>query len=252
MLGGKRIFILSAMVLTAGLLAGCAGTRTAGLRTHFVQFSEQQKGEYLAAKPGVYRIQEGDEISIFFSYIEDMNQKGVIVLSDGSLTLPGIDRVVVAGCTISEVDSLITSMYAKRYRNPDVSVIVESTIGRNVYVLGEVNDPGLHPVPSGGISILSAIGAAGGFSEDAEKSNTVLIRMSEHGYTCQEIDLSRFHTLEGVSYTGVGLEAYDVIYVPRSKVGDFAYFSSTILAGILDITNIISDVRYIESGTYGR
>ena len=252
MFGGKRFNELSAAVAAVVVLAGCAGSRTAELRTNFVRFNDQQRSEYLAAKPGEYRIQEGDQLALVFSYLEDLNQLGIIVLSDGSVTLPGIDRMVVAGRTISEVDSLITSRYADRYRNPDLSVLVEETVGRKVYVLGEVRDPGLHPVPFGGIGILSAIGAAGGFTEDAMRSNTVLVRLNEEGYICQEIDLSRFHTVEGISYTGVGLEAYDVIYVPRSRMGDFAYFSNTILAGILDITGIISDVRYIESGGFGR
>lgn len=249
---GKRISALAAAIAAMAVLVGCAGMRTASVRTHFVSFNDEQRSAYEAAKPKEYRLQEGDQISIFFSYIEDMNQSAISVLPDGSLSLPGIDRVVVAGLTISEVDSLITSEYAKRYRNPDVSVIVEESVGRKVYVLGEVRDPGLHNVPSGGISILGAIGAAGGFTDDAKKSSTILVHIDDDGYTCQEIDMSRFHTLEGVSYTSLSLEAYDVVYVPRSRVGDFAYFSSTILSGVLDITNIISDVSYIRTGTYGR
>ena len=252
MLGGKRFFALSAAVAAVVALSGCASTPTASLRTHFVEFNDQQRSEYQAAKPKEYRLQEGDLLALIFTYIEDLNQHDIVVLSDGSVTLPGIDRVVVAGLTISEADSLITSRYAKSFRNPDLTVLVEQTVGRKVYVLGEVMNPGLYPVPYGGIGILSAIGEAGGFTEDAKTSNTVLVRISEQGYICQEIDLSRFHTVEGVSLTGVGLETYDVIYVPRSRAGDFAYFSNTILAGILDITSIISDVKIIDSGYYRR
>lgn len=233
-------------------MTGCASAPVAELRTHFVEFDAKQKGEYLAALPGEYRIQEGDRLAVVFSYLEEQNRGSIIVLPDGSVTLPGIDRVVLAGHTISEADDIITSEYGKTFRNPDLSVIIENTVGRQVYVVGEVVRPGLYPVPHGGIGILSAIGAAGGFTDDAKRSNTVLVRMTPEGYYCQEIDLSRFYTVEGVSYTGVGLESYDVIYVPRSRTGDFAYFSTKLLGSIGSITRIISDVRYIESGARWR
>lgn len=243
---------MSAALTATVVLMGCAGTRTAGLRSHFVEFDDQQRSEYQTAKPGEYQIQEGDKLAVVFSYIEDLNQRELIVLSDGSVTLPGIDRVVVAGRTVTEADSIITSKYAESYKNPDLSILVEETQGRRVYVMGEVIKPGLYSVPHGGIDILSAIGAAGGFNKDAKKSNTVLVRMTEDGYFCQEIDLSHFQTIAGISSVGVNLETYDVIYVPRSRIGDFSYFSTEVLGGILNITRIVSDVRYIESGLYRR
>jgi protein involved in polysaccharide export with SLBB domain len=247
---GKRFIAISAAVAATSILAGCAGTRGQGLRSHFVEFDDQQRSEYAAAQPGEYRIQEGDQLVVVFPFIEELKERKTVVLSDGSVTLPGIDRVVLAGLTLTAADSLVTAMYGKSYRDPVLSLLVDESVGRRVYVLGEVAHPGLYPVPYGGIGILSAIAAAGGFTEDARKSNTVLVRLEQDGYLCQEIDLSRFHTVEGVVNTGVPLETYDVIYVPRSKIGDFAYFSDKVLDGILNITQIVSDVRYIESGSY--
>ena len=62
MSAGKRFITLSIVVAAVIAVSGCAGTRTAGLRTRFVEFDDQQRGEYEAAKPGEYRIQEGDKI----------------------------------------------------------------------------------------------------------------------------------------------------------------------------------------------
>jgi protein involved in polysaccharide export with SLBB domain len=252
MIACNKYITLSVLLVIATLLIGCAGTRTAGLRNHFVEYNEQQKSEYSAAKPGEYRIQDGDVLTLIFTYLDDMNLNRIIVLSDGSVSLPMIDRVVLAGLTISEADSVVTARFAENFKNPDLAIIVEESVGRQVYVLGEVNKPGLQPVPYGGISILSAISSAGGFTDDAKKSNTILVRMSDSGYLCQEIDLSKFHTIEGISYTGVSLESYDVIYVPRSRIGNFVYFSDTVLSSMLNITRIISDVRFIDSGVYRR
>lgn len=247
-----RLMMLTAAVATMAALVGCAGSGSDVLRTAFVEYDAQQQSEYQSAKFGEYRIQEGDELAVVFSYLDDLNQQGVKVLPDGSVTLPGIDRVVVMGRTVSQADSLITSRYAEKYRSPDLSVLVEESVGRMVYVLGEVHHPGLHPVPNGGIGILSAISVAGGFTEDAKKSHTVLVRMDEQGYLCQEIDLTKFHTIEGIALTGVGLKTYDVVYVPRSKIGDFSYFSKSVLSGLVDMTRIITDVRFIDSDGYRR
>ena len=48
------------------------------------------------------------------------------------------------------------------------------------------------------------------------------------------------------------LEPYDVVYVPRSRTGDFAYFSRTILQGLLNITRMAADIKYLSGVTYGR
>lgn len=249
---GKKSMALVAAALLASLLSGCAGGPDGGLRTHFVSFDQQQRNEYMLAQPGAYRIQQGDKLALTFAYLEDKDRRGIIVLPDGSVTLPEIDRVIVEGRTVSEVDSLITTAYGRSYRNPDLSVLVEESVGRQVYVLGEVQRPGLYPVPYGGIGILSAISVAGGFTEDAQKTQTVLVRMTEEGYLLQEIDLSLLNSLEGMVYTGVSLEAYDVIYVPRSRIGDFAYFSESVLAGIADLTRVVTDIKILEDGYYRR
>ena len=245
---GIRNTALLALVATFVVLAGCAGNPHPELRTQFVGFNPQQKIEYEEAKPKEYRIQQGDVLSVVFSYVKDMNRDGVIVLSDGSISLPEIDRVVVTGHTISEVDSMITAAYGESYNNPSLSVLMEKSVGRQVYVLGEVKDPGLHAVPYGGISILNAISIAGGFTDDAQKTHAVLIRLNDQGYLCREIDLSFFHTVEGIAYSGVSLDSYDVIYVPRSKIGDFNYFAKTVLSGLLDITRMATDIKFLDQG----
>ncbi len=249
---GIRNTVLLALTTLLIVLSGCAGNPAVELRTHFVGFDEQQKRDYDNAKPKEYRVQQGDVLSVVSSYDKDLNRDGVIVLSDGAISLPEIDRVVVNGYTISEVDSMITSEYGKTYRNPSLSVIIEESVGRQVYVMGEVKSPGLHPVPYGGISILNAISIAGGFTDDAQKTHAVLVRLNDQGYLCQEIDLSQFHTIQGIAYSGISLDSYDVIYIPRSKIGDFNYFADTVLSGVLDITRIVTDIRFINQGYYTR
>jgi len=242
--------ILGLAVLLA--LGGCGGGPGMVSRTNFVEFTPEQKQEIAAGSGNEYLIQEGDLLRVAFSYQKDLNQEGVVVLNDGSITLMGVDRVEVAGRTLTEVDSLVTAAYAADYLEPSLSVIVQETKGRRVYVLGEVQSPGMHELPSGGIDMLGAISVAGGFNDNAAKAGAVLVRVTDQGYLVQEVDLSDFASLASAGLAGINIQPFDVIYVPRSRIGDFAYFSRTILTGITQITNIASDINYLSSGKPGR
>ncbi len=43
------------------------------------------------------------------------------------------------------------------------------------------------------------------------------------------------------------LQAYDVVYVPKSKIGDFAYFTKNVLGGVLNISSLFWDVYAITN-----
>lgn len=241
------------ILMMAGLvaLAGCGGTYELA-RSEFVEFTPEQREEIQSRSGNEYRIQEGDILKLAFSYQRDLNQDNIVVLNDGSVSLVGVDRLVLAGHTMTEADSMITTAYSREYRDPQVSIIVQETQGRQVYVLGEVRNPGLHKVPAGGIDMISAVGVAGGFTEDAAAEGSVLVRVTDQGYLAQEVDLQNFSDVASAGLVMVQVQPYDVIYIPRSRTGDFAYFSKTILAGLVQITRIAADIKYLSGGNVGR
>lgn len=232
------------------LLAGCGGSGPRTMtRSAFVEFTPEQQLEIQNRKASEYRIQEGDILRIAFSYEQNLNQDGVLVLHDGSISLVGVDRLVVAGLTMSEADSLITHAYSKEYREPDLSVLMFKSKGQQIYVLGEVRSPGFYDVPTEGLGIVGAIAMAGGFNEDAAQDGTVLVRITPDGYLCQEVDLSDFGDVSSFEVATVTLQPYDVLYVPRSRQGDFFSFSRTVLAGVVSITRIAADIKYLTGGS---
>lgn len=249
---GQKIPLMLLGLAHLLVLGGCGGGTSQVVRSNFVEFSPDEKQEIGTQSSREYRIQEGDYLRLAFSYQRELNQEKVIVLDDGAVNLVGIDRVELAGLSLTEADSVITQAYAKEYRDPDLSVIVEQSVGRRVYVLGEVRNPGLHPVPMGGVGVIGAVTIAGGFSPDAAKSGTVLVRVTDDGYLVQEVDLDGFSSVAYSSLALVDVQSYDIIYVPRSRTGDFGYFSRTILAGLVNITRIASDIKYLSGGTLGR
>jgi len=254
-LGSIKSFRFLSVFLGLGLLilvlTGCGGTAPM-TRSEFVEFTPEQQQEIQAGEAKEYMIQEGDILKVAFSYQPELNQNGVVVLTDGSINLIGIDRVEVAGMTMTEADRVITDAYSQEYRDPTLSLIIQETQGRKVYVMGEVKTPGLHPVPMGGLDMMSAIARAGGFNENAAREGVILIRVTQEGYSLQEINMRDLHSIEASQYATLRLEPLDVIYVPRSRVGDFYYFSRTVLAGIVSVTRIATDLKYLSGGGIGR
>jgi len=247
---GRAVTALAGLVLLV-FAAGCGGAKSYLPRSQFIAFTPEQKVELESQVTHAYRIQEGDILKVAFAYEKNLNQEGVVVLNDGSINLVGVDRLRIVGLSLAEADSLITLAYSKEYREPALSIIMQETPGRRVYVLGKVANPGFYRVPTGGMDVMSAIAMANGFTEDASREGTLVVRLTPNGYQVQEVNLEAFGTADFAQTATVSLQSYDIVYVPRSRVGDFSYFARNVLSGLANFTRIAYDVRYITSGEVG-
>ncbi len=241
-----------AFLLLLLALAGCGGAPSFVPRSEFIPYSPEQKVvlEEQATRP--YRIQEDDILKVYFAYERNLNQDFVHVLSDGTVSLVGISPVKLAGLTMTEADSVLTVAYSREYREPALSVMIQETRGRRIYVLGEVRDPGMYILPHAGMDVMSAIAMASGFGEDACKSGTLVVRVTKEGYQFQEVNLDNFGTAKFAASAVVAVEPFDIIYVPKSPVGNFGYFAKNVLAGLGYGTRILYDVYNISHGSTTR
>jgi polysaccharide export outer membrane protein len=249
---GRDVAIVAGAMLGLLALVGCGGTGAYAPRSEFIVFSPEQKTEIATQAANEYRIQEGDVLKVYFAYERNLNQDFVHVLSDGSVNLVGVDRIELAGLTMAQADSVLTFAYSREYREPALSVMIQETRGRRVYVLGEVSDPGSYVVPTEGMDVMSAIAMASGFTENAARDGTLIVRVTKEGYEFREINLKEFGTAQFAASAVVQLQSLDIVYVPRSRVGDFGYFAKTVLAGISYVTRVAYDVFNIANGTTGR
>lgn len=239
-------------MLSAAAIAGCGGGPAFVMRSEFIDFTPEQQVEMQARRHSAYRIQEGDILAVRFAYEKNLDQEGVIVLPDGSVNLVGVDRIPVAGLTVSEADSLLTLAYSREYRDPDLSILFQETTGRRVYVLGEVRNPGLYRLPIGGADVMSAVSLAAGFSDNAARDGTLVVRVTPTGYQVQEVNLDQFATAQFGGIAALQLQSYDIVYVPRSRAGDLAYFARTVLQSIGNATRIVYDLKFITDESLGR
>ncbi len=227
------------------VLCGCGSAGPRPPETQFRPFDEAERELAHQARSARYHIRPGDILSVDFQYMDDLDRAGIMVLPDGYISMPGVDGLRASGLTLAELDSALTAQFAPLYVSPDLSVVVDKLGSRKIYVLGEVNHPGLYELEAEGGDPIQAIAMAGGFTQDAAKSETILMRVGLEGFYFTRLDLAHLEQHGYPVLANMPLAANDVIYVPRSAVGDFAYFTKNVLGGALSVSGLFWDVYAI-------
>ncbi len=181
-----------------------------------------------------YQLGFGDVIEVKFFDNERFNET-VTVRPDGRITLQKIGDIFVTGMTPSQLDSLITVMYSEIIRDPEVTVFVRNFSGYQVYILGEVNSPGIYPLQKN-MTVLQSLAAAGGPKNTARLESILILRRSEkEQLNASKIDLTKpldgtnNATIENLLY----IQAQDIIYVPKTYIANVSSFLNQIYEGAL-------------------
>ena len=130
-----------------------------------------------ADRPDDYRLSVNDLLD-FRIYQEPDFDAVIRVAGDGTAIFPMIGRVQIAGKTIGEATEYLRSRYMEGYlTNPQVNLTVRTFARKLFTILGQVQRPGTYPIEGGeSVSILQAIGMAGGYTRIANPSKVVLKR----------------------------------------------------------------------------
>ena len=165
----------------------------------------------------------GDTLAVRFENNPTWDQD-VIVAPDGSASFLGIDRVEAAGHRTEELDRALTERYSELLGLGDtvsLSVNLTERAPRTISVLGEVQDPGVYPLPADGhVTILDALALGGGFVRSrAYLGSVVLLRWDAD----QGRQLSWTVDMREEHWSGpapVFLQAHDLVYVPNTAIDD--------------------------------
>jgi protein involved in polysaccharide export with SLBB domain len=163
----------------------------------------------------LYRLTPGDVIEVRLFYNPELNDT-VQIRPDGRISMQLIGEVAVASKTIGEAANLLEERYAKEVRTPNVTVQVKTYAAQKVYVVGEVVRPEVINLP-GPMTVLEAIGEAGGIKNTGNKKLAVLLRKGPGG-TPEGRRLILFDHRVLSADASILLEPFDVVMVPESRV----------------------------------
>jgi polysaccharide export outer membrane protein len=161
-----------------------------------------------------YSIGIADVINVTVFGEPEASRLGATVDNDGTIDMPLIGRVKVAGRTSRAVEKEIKDRLAGKYLvNPSVSIEIVKYRSKIITVQGYVKAPGEYPL-EGNVSITSALAKAGSMSLDAG-SYVIISRRDANGAT-EQIKISR-KDIESGQAQNVLLKDGDTILVPKAE-----------------------------------
>lgn len=159
-----------------------------------------------------YRIGRQDLLEIRVFGLEELNQTAR-VSSDGSISMPLLGRLEVAGLTKTDLEARIAALLEERFvRDPQVTVFVKEYESKKVAVSGAVRSPGTYEM-LGDKTLLEMISMAGGLDKDLG-SDIIVFRRDENGNTARlPVDLERL-VYDADPSLNLTIAPGDIIYVP--------------------------------------
>lgn len=131
-----------------------------------------------SAVSSTYTLSAYDVVDISVYNEEDLHTRAKLG-SDGTVLLPLIGTVSLAGKTVVQANDLIQKRYAQGFvKDPHVLVTVLEYRKSTFSILGQVARPGIYEIPEGThMSIVDAILLAGGFTRIAAQNDVKVKRL---------------------------------------------------------------------------
>ena len=212
---------------------GCASTGTKTVQAEPEELSEKTQLNISEFALGV-----GDSLDISVWRNDDLKISTKINPS-GKFMFPLIGEVQAAGKDLSAVRDDMKIRLSEYLVDPQVFISVSAIQSRKVLVLGEVHSPGVLTLDSD-LTILDAVGKAGGWTNDAKTNNILLVRNESGKTKVRSFDIEA--VLAGSNYSdNQALRTNDIVYVPTKKIADISRFMTY-------IGNILSPVIMTEGG----
>jgi polysaccharide export outer membrane protein len=158
--------------VVAGLAALSAALLLAGCRTPDISYVWADRLPDDEEVP--YVIEPGDTLGVRV-FGQDAMTSQPRVRADGMISLPFVNDIEAAGDTPAGLAKRIQQRLKDYFANPVVTVSLEAARPLEVSVVGEAVRPGLYRLEPGA-GVLTALAAAGGFTDYADRDRIFVIR----------------------------------------------------------------------------
>ena len=191
-----------------------------------------------------YLIGPGDVLEIKVWRHPDLDIKAT-VRPDGKISFPTIGDISANNLTVSQFEGNISKGLTKLVNDPQTTVNVVGFFSKKIFILGEVNNPGLYPF-EGQVSVVDAISRASGYKEKTAALQSVMVIRGGDKQKPRVLRLNIYDVIKKADFRqNIYLMPNDIVFVPKtfiSNLDDFIekFFSKTdpVLQYYLDVYNI--------------
>jgi polysaccharide biosynthesis/export protein len=156
-------FITSILIILAlAVTAGCTSSMSA------------KASKEPLPQAGPYQLDSGDKLRVVVFGQEDISGE-YAVDGSGFISMPLINQVEARGRSVTDLEKEIAQRLQSGNLLVNPSVSVQVATFRPFFILGEVRQPGQFPYVEG-MTVLTAVAMAGGFTYRAEMDNYTITR----------------------------------------------------------------------------
>ncbi len=178
--------------------------------SNILSFSFFTGNGHLLVEQGLGSSVLGSSGGIDRNYLNTRNQILYLVDEDGTVKMPVLGRVALAGLTVREAETLLEDLYSVYYNDPFVILSVQNN--RVVVSPGGGGRAQVITLTNNNTSVLEALSMVGGVDARGDASKVKLIRKNrDTGHReVYQLDLSTIH---GLDEADMIVQGNDIIYV---------------------------------------
>jgi polysaccharide export outer membrane protein len=166
-----------------------------------------------------YTLHPGDQLDIVVSSAPELSRT-LTVGPDGRVVMPMSKPIMAAGRTFTQVQNELSAELAKQLRDPTIAVTPRAYSPEQIYVGGQVGQPGTYTMP-GRIGALEALMMAGGMRPTARARQVAVLRRAPNGGMMMRTVNIRNGLLNIREYDdNMQLRRGDIIFVPQSNIAE--------------------------------
>ena len=205
-----------------------------------------------AAPAEGYVIGPQDNLSIIVSDETELTGK-YRVDADGTISMPYLKRVPLAGLSLADAQDKLTAMLKVDFlKNPQVRIEVDQFKARSVMVMGEVRTPGKVTLPGTSMSLLEALALAGSPTQNASNEVLVMHPPKSGEKAPDPITVNRRDLELGKVGRDITLQDGDIVNIPIAKRFYISGFVKNPGSFVLDSGMTVSQAIILAGGLSDR